>query len=306
MSTPGQDLLQTQNTDTDDLARRLAATGDYRVLRRLVPRQPTLTPANYSGKIGVILDFETTGLDPTKDDIIEVAAVRFRYSGRDQITGVSGAFQSFNEPSTPIPAEVTELTGITDAMVAGHKIDKAALESFVCDANVVIAHNAEFDRKFAERSWSFFEQKHWGCSMKEVDWLKHGFGGTKLAYLLADAGFFHDAHRAIDDCQATLELLTRPLPGTSSTAFEILVDRARRKTIRIWAENVPYALKDVLKRRRYHWSDGTDGRPRAWYIDVDEDKRDAELGYLKKEIYQRDIDILCREITAQERFSNRA
>ena len=139
--------------------------------------------------------------------------VKFRYADSDEITGVADTFQSFNEPSVPIPAEITELTGITDAMVAGHKIDAAALEKFVSDVNIVIAHNANFDRKFAERSWAFFEQKHWACSLTEIDWHKHGFGGAKLAYLLADAGFFHGAHRAIDDCQAVLELLARPLPA---------------------------------------------------------------------------------------------
>lgn len=297
--------MQSESQETEELARRLEATGDYKVLRRLVPPRPTPTPAGYSGKIGVVIDFETTGLDPSRDEIIEVAAVRFRYSDRDEITGISDTFQSFNEPSAPIPAEVTELTGITDAMVAGHKINEAALESFVSDANVVIAHNADFDRKFAERSWAFFQQKHWGCSMKEIDWQKHGFGGTKLAYLLADAGLFHDAHRAIGDCQAALELLARPLPATSTTAFAVLVDRARRKKFRIWAKNSPYDLKDALKRRRYRWSDGLDGRPKSWYVDVAEDKRDAELIYLRKEIYQRDVDIECREITALERFSSR-
>ena len=45
---------------------------------------------------------------------------------------------------------------------------------------------------------------------------------------------------------------------------------------------------------------------KSWYIDVDENKRDSELKYLKEEIYQRDVDILCREITALDRFSNRA
>jgi DNA polymerase-3 subunit epsilon len=192
-------------------------------------------------------------------------------------------------------------------MVFGHRIDAAALEKFVSEnANIVIAHNAEFDRRFAERSWAFFEQKYWGCSSSEIDWKRHGFGGAKLAYLLADAGYFNNAHRAIDDCQAVLELLARTLPATSTTAFAVLLDRARRKTFRVWAQNSPYDLKDELKRRGYRWSDGSDGRLRSWYIDVDGDKRDAELGYLKMEIYQRDIDILCREITARERFSSRA
>jgi DNA polymerase-3 subunit epsilon len=60
-----------------------------------------------------------------------------------------------------------------------------------------------------------------------------------------------------------------------------------------------------LKSRRYRWNDGTDGRLRSWHIDVEEDKVDAELHFLRQEIYQRDIDIDCREITALDRFSNR-
>lgn len=291
-----------QKSELDDLVRRLEETGDYKVLRRLTPRQPTQTPAGYAGKFGIVLDFETTGLDPAKDEIIEVAAVRFRYSNSDEITGIADTFQSFNEPSAPITPEITELTGITDAMVAGHKIDAVTLERFVSDANVIIAHNADFDRKFAERSWPIFAQKYWACSMSEIEWQN----GAKLAYLLAGAGYFHGAHRAIDDCQAVLELLARPLPGSSTTAFAMLLDRARHKTFRIWAQGSPYDLKYILKARRYRWNDSTDGQPRSWYIDVGEDKRDAELDFLKKEIYQRDVDILCREITALERFSNRA
>jgi DNA polymerase-3 subunit epsilon len=297
--------MQHQNNENEDLASRLEATGNYKILRRLVPRQPTPTPDGYTGKIGIIIDFETTGTDSAKDEIIEVAMVKFRYSN-DQISGVAGTFESFNQPSTPIPTNIIELTGITNEMVAGCRIDGAAIMDFVADANIVIAHNAGFDRKFAERSWDAFEHKHWACSMSEIDWRIYGFGGTKLGYLLTDSGYFHGAHRAIDDCHATLELLTRPLGATSTPAFATLVARARRKLFRIWAQNSPYELKAVLKRRGYRWNDGTNGSPRSWRIDVEEDKRNVELDYLRKEIYQRDVDIDCREITALDRFSNRA
>jgi DNA polymerase III subunit epsilon len=56
---------------------------------------------------------------------------------------------------------------------------------------IVIAHNAGFDRKFAERYWSVFQRKAWGCSATEIEWRKHGFEGSRLGYLLNGAGFFH-------------------------------------------------------------------------------------------------------------------
>ena len=305
-------MLNTANSTTmynpeelDRMARALEASGDYKVLRRLMPRAPSAAPEGDSSKLGIVLDVETTGLDPNRDEVIELAMIKFRYLDRDEITGVTEVYQSFNEPTTPIPPEITELTGVTDAMVAGHKIDAAAVDTFVADAQIIIAHNAKFDRPFTEKAWPIFAQRHWACSLAEIDWLKYGFGGAKLAYLLADMGLFHDAHRAVDDCQALLEILSRPLPGTSSTALATLLEHARRKTFRIWAENSPYDLKDRLKARGYRWNGGTDRRPKAWYIDVDQDKRDAELRWLKTEIYRRDTDLNCVEITALDRYSAR-
>lgn len=295
----------TTNGDDENLVRHLEATGNYKVLRRLVPRSLTPTPAGYAGNIGIILDFETTGLDPAKDEIVEAACVKFRYSATDEIIGVSDVFHSYNEPSVPIPAFVTELTGITNEMVAGHRINIAALESFAADANIVIAHNAGFDRKFAERLSPIFEHKHWACTQTEIGWRKHGFGGAKLGYLLADIGYFHNAHRAIDDCHALVEILAHSLPTTARSIFAELIDCARRTTFRIWAQGSPFELKDTLKARGYRWNDGTDGRPKSWFVDVNDDSRDAEISFLKKEIYQREVDIEYRAMTALDRYSNR-
>ena len=305
-------MLNTANSTTmygpeelDRMTRTLEASGDYKVLRQLVPRAPSAAPEGESCKVGIILDVETTGLDPNRDEVIELAMIKFRYSDGVEITGINEIFQALNEPSGPIPAEITELTGITDAMVAGHKIDAVAVEAFAADANIVIAHNAKFDRPFAEKAWPIFAQRHWACSVAEIDWLKYGFGGAKLAYLLADIGCFHDAHRAVDDCQALLEILSRPLPGTSATALATLLEQARRKTFRIWAENSPYDLKDKLKSRGYRWNDGSDARLKSWFVDVDEELRHAELKWLKAEIYQREIDLTCSAITALDRHSSR-
>jgi DNA polymerase-3 subunit epsilon len=298
-------MLHPRDTELEGLAQRLEASGSYKVLRRLVLRE--CTPASDgSERHGIIIDVETTGLDPTRDEVIELGAVKFRYAEGDVVTGVSAVFQSFNQPSGAIPPEVTRLTGITHTMVAGHTIDGSALEAFIADASVIIAHNAGFDRKFAERVSPVFAHMNWACSATEIDWKAHGFSGAKLSYLLAESGLFHDAHRAIDDCHALLEILAGPLPATSSTALAALLDRARRKSVRVWAENSPFDLKDLLKKRGYRWSDGTNGTPRSWYVDVDEDRHSAELDFLRREIYQREVDLRSQVLTARERFSVRA
>ena len=107
------------------------------------------------------------------------------------------------------------------------------------------------------------------------------FEGSRLAYLLAKTGYFHDAHRAVDDCLALLEILAAPLPKSQKSALAALLHQARRKTVRVWAEYAPFELKDELKKRRYRWSDGIDGRPRAWYVDVDEEDEGKEIEYLR-------------------------
>jgi DNA polymerase-3 subunit epsilon len=288
------------------MAEALAKSADYRVLRRLVPRTTFAPSIGQSTKTGILLDVETTGLDQQKDEIIELGMVKFDYLPDGRIAGLKDAFSSFNEPSVSIPLDVTALTGITNEMVAGQRIDEAAVSSFANDAVIVIAHNASFDRKFAERYWPIFQRKAWGCSATEIQWRIHGFEGSRLGYLLNGAGFFHQAHRAVDDCHALLEMLAFELPTTGTSALAVLLEQARKKTMRVWAEQSPFELKDSLRRRGYRWSDGSDGRPRSWYVDVDESKLDDEIAFLKTEIYLRDVEPRLQTLTAFDRFSVRA
>lgn len=280
------------------MAERLAKSADYRVLRRLVHRETSTRITGQSTKTAILLDVETTGLDQQKDEIIELGMVKFDYLPDGRIAGLRDVFSSFNEPSEPIPPDVIALTGITNEMVAGHRIDEAAVSSFADDAVIVIAHNAGFDRKFAERYWPIFQRKAWGCSATEIEWRKHGFEGSRLGYLLNGAGFFHQAHRAVDDCHALLEILAFELPTAGAPALGMLLEQARKKTMRVWAEQSPFELKDVLKRRGYRWSDGSDGRPRSWYVDVDESKLDDEVAFLKAEIYLSEVEPRLQALTA--------
>jgi DNA polymerase III subunit epsilon len=290
--------------DLSVMAQALEQSGEYRVLRRLAFRQHFSTPIEPT-KVGILLDVETTGLDTASDEVVELGMVKFSYHRDGTVAAILDTFGSLNEPSRTIPKEAIKLHGITDEMVAGHKIDVEAINAFVSDAAIVIAHNAAFDRKFAERYWPAFAEKPWACSVNQIEWRAHGFEGSRLGYLLNGIGLFHRSHRAVDDCHALLEILAHPLSGTERSALSLLLENARRKTIRIWAEHAPFDLKDELKKRGYRWSPGDEGRRKAWYVDVDEASRDDEIAYLRQSIYLAEVEPFEQTLTAFDRFSVR-
>jgi DNA polymerase-3 subunit epsilon len=149
--------------DLEVLAGRLEASGRYRVLRRL-ERFTRLSQGDLSSsKRGIVLDLETTGVDPRRDEIIEVAMVPFQYDADGQVLAVGEAFSRLRQPREPISDEITRITGITDAMVAGQVIDPAEIAAFAAPAALIIAHNASFDRRFAEAFCPSLAMKGWAC-----------------------------------------------------------------------------------------------------------------------------------------------
>jgi len=289
--------------DFEAAADILEASGRYRVLRRLQPR-PVVTArmAAPGERVAVIVDTETTGLDHTRDEVIEIGMVAFSYDDDGRIGDVIDTYNALREPTVPITPEITRLTGITPEMVKGHTIDLDAVEAFIQPAHLVIAHNARFDRPFCERLAHGFSLKAWACSHAEVSWSDLGFEGSKLGYLLSQCGWFHQGHRAVEDCHALLEVLADPLRGSTGCAMSHLLASARKALLRIWAEGSPFDMKDELKKRGYRWSDGKDGGLKSWFIEIGEDAYEAELKFLRQEIYRREVEPFTQRITAFERF----
>ncbi|MDY0885437.1 3'-5' exonuclease [Dongia soli] len=282
--------------------RQLEASGRYRVLRQLAPRPIVRRAPAVTEKIAVIVDVETTGLDHSKDEVIELAIVAVTYTDDGRIGDVIDTYSSLREPSVPISPTITELTGITAEMVAGKSLNDDAVAAIVTQADLVIAHNARFDRPFCESLSPEFQHKAWACSFSEISWSELGFEGAKLGYLLGQLGWFHRGHRAVDDCLALLEVLATPVPDYPGNGFARLLEAASLSKYRIWAENSPFDLKDILKARGYRWSDGSDGRPRCWWTEVSENMRESELHFLRTEIYRRDVDVHVQRLTALDRF----
>ena len=288
-------------SDLEKWAAALEASDDYRVLRKLrrpLTEQRELRPDE---RLAVIVDTETTGLNVHKDQAIELGMVAFTYGEDDAVLSVIDTMSGFQAPSEPISREITELTGITNDMVRGMAFDVEAIERFIAPASLVIAHNAAFDRPFCERISPIFADKAWACSANEVSWRSLGFDGTKLSYLIAQAGYFHDGHRALDDSIALFQVLISPSPKNKIYPLAALLDSARKTRYRIHFE-APYELREVLRRRGYRWNAGTDAQIGRWHLEVPEASLATELDFLRSKHSTIDRSLSVDRLTAFNRF----
>lgn len=252
---------------------------------------------------GCVIDLETTGLDTSVCEIIDIAFRLFEFDEAGNIYSIGEYYQCFNEPTMPLSEDVKRVTGYNDAMLKGHKIDWAVVDSMLAKVDVAIAYNASFDRPVAERYSDVFKDMNWACAMKEISW-EESFGVSgKLEWLgYKLAGMYYEAHQALADVDFTLHMLTvKDSLGTPAMAE--LVKNAFSPNYTIRAIGAPFDQKDNLRARGYRWNPGSLTSAKCWEISVSSTQYEAEIEVLKTSMG-------CRapvsvKITAKDRFSIR-
>lgn len=158
----------------------------------------------------VCIDVETTGLYPTKSEIIEITAIRFE---RGMIP--VSCFTTFCKPKKPIPLEATRVNNITDDMVADAPAFAEiapGLTEYIRGCNL-LGHNLDFDLRFLfvhgvdlpvdKRFFDTLDLAHYAIPNKAVY-------NYKLGTLCSYYGIWRtDSHRAMSDCYATSRLLVK-------------------------------------------------------------------------------------------------
>ncbi len=290
-------------------AQSMAATleqhPDFRVLRRLQPQLHFAGQASGPVLSVVLLDTETTGLNAQTDKVIELALLRFDL---DLATGLPvGPVQLYDcleDPGKPLSAEVQTLTGITDEMLRGQRLDEVRLAELLNGVDLVVAHNAGFDRPFVEARWPAFADLDWACSFADIDWKQEGRGSAKLTALAMELGWFYDAHRAEMDCHALLAVLLPPLPVSGQPGLLRLAQCAKQPSFRLQATGAPFEAKDELRARGYRW----DATAKVWHTRLDnEEALHAETVWLKAQVYgPRAARVQIEQLTSRQKYAARS
>ena len=190
----------------------------------------------------IVFDIETTGLSVKSERITEIGAVRM-VGGE-----VKESFNTFVNPGMPIPAKITELTGITDAMVADAPSEAEGLQKFYdfCgDCRVLVAHNAAFDTGFIRAAARRCHMPYEFTAVDTVPLSRALYKGLKNYRLDTVAAYLKlppfNHHRACDDAAVLAGIYAH-----------ILKDMAEQKIETLQQVNTSVTGVDPKKSRTHH------------------------------------------------------
>ena len=244
------------------------------------------------------LDVETTGKDRSGDEIIEIAMKTLLYDLDSHSTSkIIETYESYNEPTIPIKEEAFYVHGIAEETIRGEKIDWEIVNRILSGADLVLAHNASFDRAFIDKGSSISNQKIWACSLEDINWFERGFSNGKQELLCIWHGFYYDSHRAMNDVDALIHLLTHPYYEQNPPIME-LIDNAGKPYYKMMAIKSPFETKDTLKANNYKW----DGENKYWWKRLNFDEIEQEKDWLTELIYDGPFLGMVEEISLLEKY----
>lgn len=182
-----------------------------------------------------MLDIETTGLSKHRNNITEIAAVKFR-DGRKV-----GEFQTLINPGEHIPSFITRLTGIDDEMVRDAPSINKVLPGFLefLGNSTIVAHNATFDYGFIHENSIRHLERHISnerlCTRKLAYRLLPDLYSRRLECVCEHLQITNEqAHRAMGDVMATAEVFNRFQTMLAEKGIQSRDDLKRFESLPAW------------------------------------------------------------------------
>jgi DNA polymerase-3 subunit epsilon len=208
-----------------------------------------------------LLDTETTGLNPETDKTIEGAVMLYDLANAQPVASFASLIQADSNGSAHI-------NGIPPGMLPdAHQPDVVwrAVKWLINPATVIIAHNAEFDRKFCPDLG-----KQWMCSENDIQWPGRARGGS-LVHLALSLGLgVASAHRAMADVDTLARIMTRL--AEKGQALEPIIRHAMRPKALFYAL-VPYEKRHIAKEHGFRWDEAQHGKNWFRYMPVDDTQK---------------------------------
>ena len=172
----------------------------------------------------VVFDIETTGFSSINDKIIEIGAVKVKDGN------IVDRFSHFVNPEVNIPAKIIELTGITDDMVKDADTVDIVLKNFreFTKGAILVAHNAPFDTSFIKKNYKDLGIEFDNGIMDTIPLSKFLYPDLKrykLNVICKHLGIsLENHHRAVDDAEATAEILLHSFKVLKEDNISLLSD----------------------------------------------------------------------------------
>jgi len=257
--------------------------------------------ASDSEKNGVIIDVETTGLEDD-DEIIEICCLPFTFNASGDVTNMGEPFVTRGAPKNKtVNKFISDLTGIMPDDLIGLELDLKMVHQMIKYSDVVIAHNAGFDRRMLENTFdnNDFEwpRSLWLCSSNDFNWRESGILSNKLDYIAYKLGFFFEHHRADIDCKATLHVISH---NTENGSILKNMFKGFLPHYMMMAKKSPFETKGILKERGYSWN----VQRKTWEKPIPKDEMNEEKEWLENEIYNGMEEYEYFQIDPYMRYSN--
>ncbi len=193
----------------------------------------------------LIIDTETTGLDPNADQLIEVGAIIYSMEAHTSLVTYSSlVHRAFGGNAA------RAINGIPDAALPfGTPLDRIidSLDKFTKRCDAICAHNAAFDRSFLPQ---IADTLPWICTRSDVQWPRGEQGASLVSTCLAHGLGVSHAHRALTDCTLLARLFDRV--HEMGHDLSMVLERGLRPK-GLFAAQVSYEDRELAKKAGFSW-----------------------------------------------------